>query len=137
MLLMLGAAVSVAIGVWGVVWTRMLETVLGVRTVGSEPGFSGLARLFGGVMLAVGIGYALAAAQPHRNRGLLVPLFIVPFSLGIMTIAGAAREEIQTGKAIGFALYNFAYCLFFFRLYPRLLPGEPSVQDSSGDPLRT
>jgi ABC-type transport system involved in cytochrome c biogenesis permease component len=125
LLLFVGAAVSIAIGVWGVVWTRMLDTVLGLRTIGVEPGFSGLARLFGGVMLAVGVGYALAAAQPHRNRGLLVPLFIVPVALGVMTIAGAAREEIQSGKAIGFAAYNFAYCLFFFRLYPRLTTEEP------------
>ena len=119
LLLVLGAAVSVAVGVWGVVWTRMLDVVLGLREQGP-----GLARLFGGVMLCVGVGYALAAAQPQRNRGLLVPLFLVPFALGVMTVAGAARDEIQTGKAVGFAVCNFAYCLFYFRLYPRLGPEE-------------
>jgi hypothetical protein len=142
LVLVLGAAVSIAIGVWGVVWTRMLDTVLGVGTVGVEHGFDALARLFGGVMVAVGVGYALAAAQPARNRSLLVMLFLVPFALGIMTIAGAAREEIQTGKAIGFALYNFAYCFVYFRLYPRVEPSaaeaprEPRDQ-APDDPFRT
>jgi hypothetical protein len=136
LLLVVGAAVSIAVGVWGVVWTRMLDTVLGLRTIGAEPGFDGLARLFGGVMLAVGIGYALAAAQPQRNRSLLVPLFLVPFALGVMTVAGAAREEIQTGKGIGFALYNIAYCLLYFRLYPRVPVPEASDEPSDG-PSRT
>ena len=130
MVLVVGAAVSIAIGVWGVLWTRMLDTVLGLRTLVPAPGFQGLSRLFGGVMLAVGIGYALAAAQPQRNRSLLVPLFLVPVALGVMTIAGAARGEIQSGKAIGFAVYNFAYCLFFFRLYPRLTPEAPPTATS-------
>ena len=139
MVLVVGAAVSVAIGVWGVVWTRMLDTVLGLRTSAATPSvesFDGLARLFGGVMLAVGIGYALAAAQPQRNRSLLVPLFLVPVALGVMTIAGAARGEMQSGKAIGFAVYNFAYCLFFFRLYPRVTVDEPPPT-TSGDSSST
>lgn len=136
LLLVLGAAVSVALGVWGIVWTRMLDTVLGLETTRAEPSFSGLARLFGGVMLAVGVGYALAAAQPHRNRGLLVPLFLVPFVMGVMVIAGAARDEISGGKGAVFAAYNFAYCLFYFRLYPRL-PEEPRPDGSLEGPSKT
>jgi ABC-type transport system involved in cytochrome c biogenesis permease component len=119
-LLLVGSAVSVAIGVWGVVWTDMLDRALGLGTELGEPAFSGLARLFGGVMLVVGVGYALAAAQPQRNRGLLVPLFLVPFVTGVMTIAGAARQEISGGKGAVFAAYNFGFCLLYFRLYPRL-----------------
>lgn len=123
-LLFLGAAVSVAIGVWGVIWTGMLETVLGLRTDIVTPAFNGLARLYGGVMLVIGVGYALAAAQPHRNRGLLVPLFLVPFVTGVMVIAGMAREEITGGRGSIFAAYNLVFCLFYFRLYPRLAAGE-------------
>ncbi|MGH2758427.1 MAG: hypothetical protein ACRDKJ_02580 [Actinomycetota bacterium] len=124
LLLFVGAAVSVAIGVWGVVWTGMLETVLGLRTDIVTPAFSALARLYGGVMLVIGVGYALAAAQPQRNRGLLVPLFLVPFITAVMMIAGTARQEISGGRGAFFTAYNFAYCLLYFRLYPRLAAGE-------------
>ncbi len=134
LLLVVGAAVSVAIGVWGVVWTGMLETVLGLRTDIVSPAFNGLARLYGGVMIVIGVGYALAAAQPHRNRALLVPLFLVPFVTGVMVIAGTAREEISGGKGAFFAAYNFAYCLLYFRLYPRLAPvAEASSRDVSSE----
>ena len=102
----------------------MLETVLGLRVDIVTPAFNGLARLYGGVMLVVGVGYALAAAQPQRNRGLLVPLFLVPFVTGVMVIAGMARQEVSGGRGAFFAAYNFAFCLFYFRLYPRLAAGE-------------
>jgi ABC-type transport system involved in cytochrome c biogenesis permease component len=128
LLLVVGAAASIAIGVWGVVWTQMLETVLGLDVAA---GAAGVARLYGGVMLAVGIGYALAAAQPHRNRGLLVPLFIVPFITGLVVIAGAARQEIHGTKGLLFAAYNFAYCLLYFRLYPRVTDAGESAGSST------
>lgn len=117
LLLFVGAGVSIAVGIWGVIWTQMLDTVLGLDV---SAGAAGIARMYGAVMLAIGIGYALAAAQPHRNRGLLVPLFIVPFITGLVVIAGTARDEIHGTKGVLFAVYNFAYCLLYFRLYPRV-----------------
>lgn len=133
-LLFLGAAVSVAIGIWGVVWTGMLEAVLGLRIDITTPAFNGLARLYGGLMLVIGVGYALAAAQPQRNRALLVPLFLVPFMTGVMTIAGIARDEISAGRGAIFAAYNFAFCLFYFRLYPRLAAGEADASSRGISP---
>jgi hypothetical protein len=123
LVLAIGAVVSIAVAVWGLVWTGMLDTVLGFDI--PKRAF-GITRLFGGVMLAVGIGYALAAAQPQRSRSLLVPLFVVPLVSAITTIAGVAREEVQVGKGIGFAIYNLAFCLFYFRMYPRVAPEPPA-----------
>ena len=122
-LLVLGAVVSVAIGVWGLLWTPMLESVLGFRVPDRA---LGLARVFGGVMLAVGIGYALAAAQPQRNRSLLVPLFAVPAVTAVTVIAGTARGEIAGGQGVVYAIYNAAYCLLYFRMYPRV-PDAPAT----------
>jgi hypothetical protein len=122
LILLTGAIISVAIGIWGFLWTTMLETILGLDVT-----YPGAARMYGGVMLAVGVGYALAAAQPHRNRGLLVPLFLVPLLAAIVTITGVARDEIQTAKGVGFVIYNLAYCLLYFRLYPRVPEAETPV----------
>ena len=66
-------------------------------------------------MLAVGVGYALAAAQPQRSRGLLVPLFLVPLVNAFTTIAGWPANEIQGGKGIAFAVFDFG-------VLPVLLP---------------
>jgi hypothetical protein len=123
LVLFVGAVVSIAIAVWALVWTGMLETVLGFDI--TKRAF-GITRLFGGVMLAVGVGYALAAAQPQRSRGLLVPLFIVPMVNAFTTIAGVSRNEVQGGKGIAFAVFNLGYCLFFFRMYPRVIPEAPA-----------
>ena len=120
--LFVGAIVSIAIAVWALVWTGMLQTVLGFDVPKRA---YGVTRLFGGVMLAVGVGYALAAAQPQRSRGLLVPLFIVPMASAFTTIAGVSRNEIQGGKGIAFAVFELGYCLFFFRMYPRVVPEAP------------
>ena len=123
LVLFVGAVVSVAIAVWALVWTGMLHTILGFDVPKRA---YGITRLFGGVMLAVGVGYALAAAQPQRSRGLLVPLFIVPLVNAFTTIAGVSRNEIQGGKGIAFAVFNLAFCLFFFRMYPRVVPEPPA-----------
>ncbi len=117
LLLMLGALISVIVGIWGVVWTEMLERVLGIEIA---PGQAGAAYLYGGVMLVVGLGYALAAAQPQRSRSLLVVLLFVPLITAMVTIAGVTRSEITGGKGIGFAVFELAYCLMYFRLYPRV-----------------
>jgi hypothetical protein len=122
LVLVVGAVVSIAIAVWALVWTGMLQTVLGFDIPKRS---LGITRMFGGVMLAVGVGYALAAAQPQRSRGLLVPLFIVPMVSALTTIAGVSRNEIQGGKGIAFAVFELAYCLFFFRVYPRVVPEPP------------
>lgn len=127
LLLLVGAVVSIAIGVWGVIWTQMLETVLGLELV---TGSAGVARLYGGVMLAIGLAYALAAAQPHRSRSMLVLLLVVPLITAMVTIAGVSRDEISGGRGIGFAVFELAYCLMYFRLYPRVadsIADEPST----------
>ncbi len=118
----------VAIGVWGLVWTGMLESVLGYDI--PKRGL-GIVRLLGGVMLSLGVGYALAAMQPHRSRGLLVPLFLVPLMMAVTTIAGIARDEIQSGKGVAFVIYNLAYCFLYFRFYPRLEPQPASEPPQS------
>lgn len=120
LLLVLGAASSIAVGVWGVFWIDMLERVLGLEISASTPAFDALGRMYGGVMLSLGLGYALAAAQPHRSRSLLVVLFAAPLAIGVVVIAGAARGEIMAGRGAGFAAFNIVYCLLFFRSYPRL-----------------
>ena len=122
LILLVGAVVSVAIAVWALVWTGMLHTVLGFDVPKRA---YGVTRLLGGVMLAVGVGYALAAAQPQRSRGLLVPLFIVPLTGAFTTIAGVSRNEVQGGKGIAFAVFELGYCLLFFRMYPRVAPEPP------------
>jgi hypothetical protein len=129
LLLLAGAVVSVAIGVWGVIWTQMLETVLGIEVA---RGSAGTAYLYGGVMLVVGLGYGLAAAQPQRSRSLLVVLLFVPLITAMVTIAGVSRDEITGGKGIGFAVFELAYCLMYFRLYPRVERPEPVTK---GPPL--
>jgi hypothetical protein len=123
LVLFVGAVVSVAIAVWALVWTGMLHTVLGFDVPKRA---YGITRLFGGVMLGVGVAYALAAAQPQRSRGLLVPLFIVPLVNAFTTIAGVSRNEIQGGKGIAFAVFNLGFCLFFFRMYPRMISEPPA-----------
>lgn len=109
----------------------MLETVLGLDVPKRS---LGVVRMFGGVMLAVGIGYALAAAQPQRSRSLLVPLFVVPLVTAITTIAGVSRDEITGGKGIVFAVYNLAYCLLYFRMYPRVTAAEPAAPELPPEP---
>lgn len=122
-LLGLGALVSVAIGVWGLVWARMLSNVLGIKAPTSS---LGMARLFGAAMIALAVGYALAAAEPHRTRGLLVPLFIVPIAMGVVMVVNVASGDVDHKvRAVVFAIYNFAYSLLYFRTYPRL--AEPKV----------
>jgi hypothetical protein len=131
-----GAVVSIAIAVWALLWTGMLQTVLGFDVPKRS---YGIVRLFGGVMLAVGVGYALAAAQPQRSRGLLVPLFIVPLVSAFTTIAGVSRNEIQGGKGIAFAVFELGYCLFFFRMYPRVAhePPAPKLPPDTGAKPKT
>jgi hypothetical protein len=133
LLLVLGAVVSVIIGIWGVVWTDMLENVLGI-TIASQA--AATAYLYGGVMLVVGLGYGLAAAQPQRSRSLLVVLLFVPLVTAMVTIAGVTRNEISGGKGIGFAVFELAYCLMYFRLYPRVDRPESSSPSTEPPPPR-
>lgn len=117
-LLVLGAAVSVAIGVWALVGN--VHSVLAKQSGTAAPEFVALARMYGAAMLALGVGYAIAAAHPHGHRGLLVVLFAAPAITGIVQIANIARGEIPAGRGIAFAVYDFAYCLLYFRTYPRV-----------------
>lgn len=127
-LLILGAVVSIGIGVSGLVFTGALETILGVDLPNRARGTLGIVRLYGGTMIAIGVGYALAAAHPARNRSLLVPLFIVPVLTATSTIAALARDEVATGRGVVFTAYNLAYALLFFRMYPRI-EGAPRTED--------
>jgi len=111
-LLVLGAAISVAIGVWAIVGD--LHSVLGTA---SSPA---LARMYGAAMLALGVGYAIAATQPHGYRGLLVVLFVAPAITAIVQVANLARGDVPAGRGLAFAIFDFAYCLLFFRTYPRM-----------------
>ena len=116
-LLVLGAAVSVAIGVWAIAGD--VHSVLAKQGSPATPEFAALARMYGAAMLALGVGYAIAAAQPHTYRGLLVVLFVAPAVTGIVQIANLARGDIPAGRGLAFAIYDFAYCLLYFRTYPR------------------
>lgn len=119
-LLAIQALISVAIGIWGVVWVDMLETVFGLDAPADAGGFDALARLYGAAMLALGLGYAVAAAQTHGRRGLLAVLFAAPVLTAVVIIAGVARGEIDAGRGVVFTIYLVAYCFLFFRTYPRL-----------------
>lgn len=129
-LLVLGAVVSIAFAIFGLVWTDMLVSVLGVRVPARA---AGLARLYGGAMLAIGIGYGLAAAQPQRNRSLLVPLFVVPLTAAVASLAALARSELPAGRGAVFIIYNLAYCFLYFRLYPKVST-EPVVPTQARPP---
>lgn len=135
-LLVAGAIVSVILGVWGLVWTQMFDAVLGIPAEG--PGVAA-ARLYGGVLLAVGVAYALAAAQPHGSRALLVLLLLVPLANALVAVAGVARDEIAPGKGLGFAAVEIIYCLLYFRAYPRIAEPERETESEpssgSADPL--
>jgi len=121
-LLALQAVVCTAVGVWGAFLTPILSGVLGLKL---PPGGDGIAHLFGATMLAFAVGYALAAAQPHRSRGFLVPLFVLPLIIAVAMIVNIAQHEVEhTVRAGIFAAYNFAYCLLYFRVYPRV-PDAP------------
>ena len=69
--------------------------------------------------------YDTWTTHPEYSHGLLVPLFIVPMVNAFTTIAGVSRNEIQGGKGIAFAVFNLGYCLFFFRMYPRVVAEAP------------
>ena len=128
-LLGLQAIVSTAIGIWGMFVPNLLQDVLGLKV---PPDAAGLAHLFGAVMLAVAVAYALAAAQPHRNRAFLVPLFLVPLVIAVAMIASIAQKDAAHNVRAGvFAAYNLAYCLLYFRVYPRLDTPDTSKPPST------
>jgi hypothetical protein len=133
LVLMVGAVAAVAIGVWGLVWTGMLDSVLGFKVPAGKG--LGVIRLFGGVMVSLGVAYALAAAQPQRSRSLLVLLFVSPLMMAVTTIAAVARGEMQSsGKGIGFVIFNLAYCFLYFRFYPRVTAPEAPVEQDVPPP---
>ena len=105
-LLVLGAAVSIAVGVF--------------LMIGGVHGAPALTRLYAAALLALGLGYALAASQPHGARGLMVVLFIAPALSGVVLVASVARGEIPSVRGIAMAVAAFAYCLLYFRTYPRM-----------------
>src|SRR5213593_2510141 len=94
-LLGLGATVSIALGVWLI--------------AGGLHGAPALARLYAAVLLALGLGYSLAAAQPNTGRGLLVVLFVAPALSGVVVVASVARSEIPSVRGLAIAAAAFAY----------------------------
>jgi hypothetical protein len=104
-LLVVGAAVSTAVGVWMMIATAQASPAL--------------ARLYASTILALGLGYAIAASQPHGGRGLLAVLFAAPALSGVVLVASVARGEIGAVRGIAMAVVAFAYCLLYFRTYPR------------------
>jgi hypothetical protein len=121
----LGAAVSIAIGVWAIAGTGGVQNTLAKVSAAPTPEFAALSRMYGATMLALSVGYAIAAAQPHGHRGLLVVLFAAPAITGIVQIANIARGEMPVGRGLAFAIYDFAYCLLYFRTYPRVEQPPP------------
>jgi putative effector of murein hydrolase LrgA (UPF0299 family) len=131
-LLVLQAVVSTAIGMWGIFWSQLLESFLGLRVPASS---FGLARLFGAAMLGIAVAYALAAAQPHRSRGFLVPLFLVPLVMGIAMIVNVAQGDVaHSVRSVIFAVYSIAYCLLYFRVYPRVVDVSDAVRPPDQPP---
>ena len=76
--------------------------------------------MYGANMVALGVGYAIAATQPHAYRGLLVVLFAAPAISAIVLVANVARSDFPAGRGLAFAIFDFAYCLLYFRTYPRM-----------------
>ena len=133
-LLAAGAIVSVLLGVWGLFLSGALHIALGPAVEESNRGFVGMARLLGAGMLAIGVGYALAAVHPLRNRGLLVVLFLAPLLAGIALVIAAAKDEIAPARGAVFAVVDLAYCLLYFRLYPKPLSEMVPRPDERPEP---
>lgn len=124
-----GAAVYGLLGVSGLFFTGLLHGVLGPDVDAGVGGFLGMARLYGALALAVGVGYVVGAIDPMRNRGLLFVLFAVPLLTGVAGIVAAAKSEVSSAKGALFAAFNLAYLLLYFRLYPK--PAIPEEETSS------
>ena len=78
--------------------------------------------MFGVAMLALAVAYGLAAAQPQRSRSMLVTLFVFPLGLAVVAFANVARGDVAYNvRSVAFAVYNLAYCLLYFRVYPRVV----------------
>jgi hypothetical protein len=133
-LLGLGAVVTLLLGAAGLLSVRTLASVLGLEMTAraARGGAGGLARLFGAAMVAVGVTYILAAAQPQRSRSLLVPLFVAPAVLAVAAIASTAKGEMKGAQGAIFAVYNAAYCLLYFRMDPRV--AEPAKKAPENPP---
>lgn len=119
LLLLAGGVVTIGTAVAALGAHGILKSALGLKVAPASPGFSALARLYGGVTLAVGIGYLLAAVDPVRQRGLLLLLFLVPLSDLVLNVVGIASAEMSGLKAGLFAGLDLVYCLLYVRLYPR------------------
>jgi hypothetical protein len=132
LLLLIGAVISFGTALPAMFAVGILKSSLGLQVAAGSPGFTALARLYGGIVFAVGVGFLLAAIDPIRHRGLLIVLFLVPLSDLLFTVAGVATNEISRPKGAVFAALDLAYCLLYFRLFPRA--DEPAPRDE--DPVR-
>ncbi len=133
-LLAAGAVISLGLAIWGLFGGGFIHGTLGLTVERDAPGFIGLSRLYGAVMLSMGLGYVLAAAHPMRNRGLLVVLFAQPMIGAIVFIVGTALEDFGTVNGTVLATLSMAYCLLYFRLYPRPISTLLSADDEQEEP---
>lgn len=131
-LLGVGALVFGLLGISGLFFTGLLHGILGPAVSADVGGFLGVARLYGALGLAVGVGYAVGAVDPMRNRGLLFVLFVVPLLTGVAGIIAAAKSEVSSAKGAALAAFNLAYLLLYFRLYPK--PAIPEEDDEEARP---
>lgn len=129
LVLILGAAVHGVLGAIGILSPGVLEAAIGAEVEILTPGFDALARLYGGILVAVTVGYVVAVAQPQRS--LLAVLFAVPLMSAVMTIAATALDEVSRVRGAVWAAFYLLYCLVFIRLYPRVEP-SPSEEPEPG-----
>lgn len=129
LVLLAGALISIGTALPSMFAPGILQSALGLKVDPDLAGFAALARLYGGVVLAVGIGYLIAAVDPARQRGLLVVLFAVPLTDFVFAVAGVVADDLSRPKGAAFAALDLVYCLLYVRLYPRArAPVEPSAR---------
>ena len=124
MLLVAGAVIFAGLGLLGWLSPNALRAVLGLDIERDVPGFVAMSRLYGGLSLSAGLGYAIAARDPLRQRGLLAVLFAVPILVVLAAIVGVAGQQYSAWQGSVFAVVNLAYALLYFRLYPRPSPAS-------------
>lgn len=135
LLLVAGIVMSFGTAVLALFAQGIFVSTLGLKVSASSTGFDAIARLYGGVVLSLGVGYVLAAIDPLRHRGLLVVLFLVPVSNLIFMIAEVAAGEMSRPKGSLLAALSLAYSLLYFRLYPKPdRAREPGATPPDGQP---
>lgn len=131
-LLAVGATLTAVYGLLGWFAPNTLRGIVGLDIPPDTEGLPAMARLYGGLSISAAIGYAIAAADPARQRGLLVVLFSVPASAVLASIVGVTGEEYSALPGVLFGVVNLVYLLLFVRWYPRPVETPPAA--GPGDP---